>query len=75
MSDINLDMNQLQVELTQNLNELYNMIQMLMYIGISAVIVFLLSFTITMIFLFKMAKERDEKLVNLLKYTDNNVGV
>ena len=75
MSDINLDMNQLQVELTQNLNELYNMIQILMYIGISAVIIFLLCFTFTMIFLYKMEKERDEKLINLLKYTDNNVGV
>lgn len=69
MTDINI--NNLQNDLNQNLNQLSDTIEMLLYIGIGAIVVFVFSFIATMIVLCKMdkkIKERDEKMVNLLSY-------
>tara|TARA_B100000902_G_C26925148_1_gene723630 strand:+ start:286 stop:540 length:255 start_codon:yes stop_codon:yes gene_type:complete len=58
-------------DLNENLNELSNTIEMLLYIGIGAIVVFVFSFIATMIVLCKMdkkIKERDDKMVNLLSY-------
>ncbi len=69
MTDINI--NNLQNDLNQNLNQLSDTIEMLLYIGIGAIVVFVFSFIATMIVLCKMdkkIKERDDKMVNLLSY-------
>lgn len=58
-------------DLNQNLNELANTIEMLIYIGVGAIVVIVFSFVATMIVLCKMdekAKIRDDKMVNLLSY-------
>ena len=67
------DINNLQIDLNKNLNELSHTIEMLLYIGIGVIVVFVFSFIITMIVLCKMeekAKIRDEKMANLLQYDE-----